>query len=280
MKLAIPFKIRCNLNDFADEFNIDYTPGDNSFEKLLDFSQTYKDKFVNIHFTDGIDVKEAKTLSKACSNVRFRLSKEDVVKTDRLAGEGIAFFFDKEITAYNKTSLDYYLSLGVCALYLSDDLWYSLPDVALVCHDKHVDIRLVANRIPSMNPERGMSPKDMILRPEDYELLDKYIDCIEFDCVQEDGKFNLAQLDVLKRVWFDRHNWHDDLCHINKDVKIPYPNDCMVPDMTAKKIKCGRKCSINKGCTHCDQYYDVALALKDKSWKLRGNPIPTIDISY
>lgn len=271
MRFSIPFKIYDPTNRDADEFDIDYDPEENSFDKLCDFMDEFPDKRINIRFPNGIDKKSAKSICRAANNgsVAFRLTKDDVPIAEYLRGIGAKFYFEHDVPAYNLVSLKYYLSLGVSDVYIVDDLWYNIESTREACSKAGVSIRLVGNRIPMMSPTRGTDPCSIIPRPNDYDLLDKYVDTIEFDCYTSSGGYNFVGAATLWKTWSKTKNWYGDLSEINEDLQMPVPNESLMPAFTRDKLRCGYKCATGGGCKKCQDLIDIAYSMDRKDWKFR-----------
>lgn len=270
MKLAIPFKLFYELNDVAEEFNIEYNPDTNDLDKLGDFLEEFADKRVNIHVVGGVTKKDAKAIRRHGTNVAFRLSKDDASQVEMLQDLGVRFFFDSNIPAYNKVSLSHYLAMGVSDVYLADDLVYTLKDTKEACDRHGTRIRMVLNRIPSMSPLKGSDPRSFVARPEDFSLLNEAIDVAEFDCWYDDGeKYNFSKLSVLHDVFFKKQCWHGDLGEVNHDLVMPMPNDALLPEFTKNKARCGLRCVGGGSCRKCSSLLDVAYAMDKKSWRIK-----------
>lgn len=270
VKLAVPFKRFNDVCDIADEFNIDFDPKQNSFEKLIDFIQEYSSKRINILYIGGIDMKTAKALSKIGDNVFFRLSASDTVAVQPLTESGCRFFFDSTMAVYNAPSLVSILDIGVTDVYIADDLWHRLKDTSSACKKHGVSIRAIANRIPSTCINRGKTPTDIILRPNDIDIIDGFVDTLEFDCFQNGGRnYDFAKMDVLYKTWFEKKNWNGDLREINDDLDFPLPNTTLFPQFTACKLNCDFRCAFGGKCNKCEQFRDLASFLSKKMLRIK-----------
>lgn len=270
INLAIPYHLNNEVNDAVKEFNIKYNKKDNDFETLMEFVQKYPDTRINIEFIGEISVSSIVTLMRLNPEIYVRLvqgtNNGQYIK--ELKEKECKFFYDSPFCVENYCELDAILELGVSDIYVSGDLCYNLEDVAEICHSKGVKLRTILNRIPNTAFNAALDPKSIIYRPQDFKLLSQYIDTFEFDC----GKpYDWAKFDVLYRAWFIRGHWHGSLHEINEDLKLEYPNDAVMPHFTDYKISCKRKCAqrLRNNCSKCQQFLDVAIALKKKNVKLK-----------
>lgn len=264
MRLSIPFKRFNDLNERTDEFDIDFNPKENGFEKLVDFIQEYEHKRVNVKYTGTLDIKTARALSKVGGNVYFRLAAHDISAIDVLKEGNCRYFFGNDVPAYNLTFLAGLAGLGVSDVYIKDDLWYNLPDAAKSCHDYGIAVRAVLNRIPSTAIGKGNDPRDMFLRPSDLPLLEGFVDTVEFDCKGNGTVYDFAKADVLYKTWFESGAWYGDLREINDDLKLYVPNTGVFPQLTSSKLTCGLACRRGLHCKKCEQFIEIAKSLSEK----------------
>lgn len=268
MKLAIPFKLYNEYNDIAKEFNINFDKNKNSLDKLFEFIEEFSDHRINISFPKGIDVSVAKTISKVGDNVYYRLKPQDALYVKELYDGNCKFFFDEHCPAYNYTTLDGYISLGVTDVYIADDLWYNLQEVSKLCKKNNVNIRLILNRIPSTSVDKGFNPRSPIFRPNDCDILNLYVDTCEFDC---GDPYDWHVFNVLYRSWFLTKDWYGNLIEINKDLTIGFPNMSIVNDFTNYKLKCGYRCFTRSSnvCNKCEQLFALGEEFANKGIRFK-----------
>lgn len=271
-KLCIPYKMSNdygeNLNSKAGSFDIVYNPETSTVEDFAAFVEKFPDKRIVVSFPDGFKVNIAKTLDAIGKDVAFRVKSEDIMSVQEATGNGLKVFFDADAPAYNWSTLESMLALGVSDVYISDDLCYQMDDVREKCRDSNVGIRIVLNRIPARYPGYSADPCAPVYRPEDAELVDKYYDWLEFDC----GKpVRYNELDVYTHVWFDKGKWNGDLGEINKDLSMPFPNKSLVPEFSFYKSNCNLRCkrSVMSKCRKCGQFLEIAQMLQDKGVALK-----------
>ena len=217
-KVAMPYKYRNDdYNDLASEFNIQYYKSKNKLEDLIEFVREYSDKTINVSFPEGIHMPTATSIAAVGDNVRFMLVAGDVMYAQKVRDAGLKFFFDSTIPASDYCTFSALLGMGVCALYVSNDLCYNIGDVHDICEGKGIQVRCVLNRIPSSAPGRQFDPKSFVYLPQDIDILAKYHDVFEFEC----GKpFDWARFDVLYRAFFEQKRWNGDISEINGDVRL------------------------------------------------------------
>ncbi len=265
-KLAIPFHLNYELNDRVSEFNVLFDCAFNRANKMLEFCEEYKDKTINIQFKN-FQMEIVSSICALKSNVKVRLMSDQIKYTEKLKEKEIPFFFDKDVAAYNITSLAFLINQGVTDVYIADDLWYNFDYINKYCADKNVRIRLVLNTIPATTPDRGINCKSPIFSPMDIEAL-QLVDIFEFDLGE---KPNWGLCNVLFRNWFERGYWNGQLNDINEDVKIDWPCASFMPELTYYKLNCGRACEqrVKNTCRKCQQFYKMACNLRDKGIKIK-----------
>lgn len=266
-QLAIPFHYpNDEANSVATEFNILFFQSRNRVEDLIEFVQEYKDKRINISFPEGIHMPTLKSIYAVSDNVYVRLKATDMMMLPEIQEKDFKFFFDATMSANNYTNLDAFIRLGISDIYFADDLAYNLPELSKYCHSKNVKLRLILNKIPATSFDKGINPRSPIFRPQDIDLINKYVDTYEFDCGEP---YDWAKFNVLYRTWFERKSWHGQLSEINDDIHMSFHNDTIYPNLTDYKITCGRKCNQRTGtyCKKCNQWLEIGEIFEDKRIK-------------
>lgn len=263
MELAIPFKLNNEpYNDIAAEFNISYNEEENSAEKLKEFVELYADKRINIE-TDCQDIEFLNMLNSINNNIALRLMHSDQLEfLSQLRENNIKFFFDRTfISATSIYSLQHILSLGVSDVYIADDLFYNLFFTRKVLDSYEAHLRFIPNVVATTVPISNFN-KAPWLPPDAFDLLEQYVDIIEFDC---GDPYDWHKFKVYYKAWMEDHFWRGDLREI-----LPLPD--FIPDTSLLgrdwllyKTQCGYKCANkNNPCNKCDQYINIALSLAGK----------------
>lgn len=269
-KVAMPYKYRNDdYNDLASEFNIQYYKSKNKLEDLIEFVREYSDKTINVSFPEGIHMPTATSIAAVGDNVRFMLGAGDVMYAQKVRDAGLKFFFDSTIPASDYCTFSALLGMGVCALYVSNDLCYNIGDVHDICEGKGVQVRCVLNRIPSSAPGRQFDPKSFVYLPQDIDILAKYHDVFEFEC----GKpFDWARFDVLYRTFFEQKRWNGDISEINGDVRFPLNDKALMPHWSLSKMNCERRCDsrMSNHCSHCTQFLKTQALLVEKGYGIKA----------
>lgn len=267
MRLAIPFKRHFELNDKADELNIYYDPKLQDFNDLLTFAQTYEDKTINIRYRNSLDTKTAISLSKICPNVRFVVTMSDINSLEKLRENNVKYYFSEDYPCRSFKDLQSYVcALGVCSVYVVDDLCYNLPSVRRFCKTHGVDVRIVLNKVP-ITVTSADDPTIMVWIPQDYHMMNQYFDVAEFDCGKDKG-YDFHKLKVLYRSWFERHDWAGDMREICKGIPYRYVARTILPGTNDSKIRCGLGCVRNGWkCTKCLQILELSDHLVEKKFQ-------------
>lgn len=266
-QLAVPYHYNNDdTNSMAAEFNILFFQSRNRVEDLIEFVQEYKEKRINIEFTEGVHIPTLNSICAVSDNIYVRLKASDLMILPEIQEKGFKFFFDASMSVNNYTNLDAFIRLGVSDIYFVDDLAYNLNAVSDYCHSKGVKLRLILNQIPATSFDKGINPRSPIFRPQDIDLINKYVDTYEFNC---GNPYDWAKFEVLYRAWFERKHWHGELSEINDDIHMSFHNDTIYPNLTEYKIVCGRKCNQRIGayCKKCNQWVDIGNIFKEKRIK-------------
>lgn len=258
MKLAVPFTLNFKYDKWVDEYNIRYTDT-SKVKNLKEFLDKYQNKRINILFGSTFEILDIIEEIKDYKNIVLvtprPLNKE---KYDYISKYGLSYYTLEP--AYNYYSLNYLLSLGVCDIYIADDLWHTLPRIKDIVDSFNCRIRMIGDQAGTYsecsNPYIAFIP-----RPEDFILLSNYVEVIEFTEEKQ------SDLNVLYHAWFENFKWIDNInqiCH-----KADIPNNHLVQDSyTYSKITCGARCLTNAAYSHCQKCFrevDFARALAEKN---------------
>lgn len=264
--VSVSFSLDNEWNDDSriKEFDITFKKT-SSLDNLLDFLEKYEDKRVNISFSEGINYSVLKSAVRLYDNIAVKLHASDIQECMKLKDINVKYYFDNSYPAVNLCSLDALIALGVSDVYLADDLCYNLERTYSYCRSKGVKTRMVLNRIPSTVPFKGDDPKSPIWMPRDIDTLSQYIDIFEFENDLDDMYF-----DVLFRTWFEDKAWNNNVREINLDLNLDIYDNTMLPIVSLKKIRCGRRCSQRAGneCDVCKEMSDISTILHDKGVRL------------
>ena len=159
----------------------------------------------------------------------------------------------------------------VTDIYIYDDLCYNIPNISKQCKQNNIDIRLILNTIPSTAPDAGDNLISPIFTPRDKDILNEYIDTIEFDCyIDEDRtQYNWNVFNVLYEVWFKDKDWYGDLRSLNKDLNFYLPVYSTLPTFSEKRISCGRRCAMANSCHRCKDIIEMAQELANNGYFIR-----------
>lgn len=261
MRIAAPFALdNASNNERIDEFNIVFKE-DSSMEKLTEFLELYQEKRINVYF-DGYKPTQYELKLLNASNDKFYIMlSPHSVDAEELQKLGVKFFSGKLINSW--TELVNWTGVGVSDVYPAGDLLYEMNTLREYCDTHNLGIRYTLNIIPFAMGE----PEDVFFRPQEFELLDKYFDTVEFVC---DGdsfdarRYNWNIFRVLYKAWFVKHKWIGDLAEINIDIDYSLPCEALPARFFEKKMNCGYGCKKGKHCNSCNLYYTMALNLRDK----------------
>ena len=265
MRVAAPFALdNAANNERIDEFNVIFKE-DNSIEKLCEFLELYQEKRVNVYFKDCKPTQyELKLLNASNDNFYVMLSPTSV-DAEELQNFGIKFFSGRLINSW--TELVNWTEIGVSDIYPAGDLLYDMDALRKYCDKHNLGIRYVLNIVPQATG----TPEDVFFRPQEFELLNKYFNTVEFICDGDpfDARhYNWNIFKVLYKVWFVKHKWIGDLAEINIDIDYPVPCEAFSARFFSKKLNCNYNCKKGKICNSCNLYYDMAIALKNKGLKI------------
>ena len=262
MKIALPWNSREERQQKADEYIITFVNKPNNFDNLMEFLSVHLDDKFNIIIDTSeysFDYARLKVLNAIHHNLYFVIPPREEIYT-KLKEYNIKYYFGPECAATNYRSLEQLVNLGVCAVYIADDLCYDLKQVRRACDHFGVELRWILNAIPSFLSTKGTDVRSPIMLPECVDELSKYVDTYEFS-----ENHSWARLDVLYKIWFKNKKWRENLKAIYPELEIDIWNQAMIPNYNIYKMNCRYRCAYGSACKKCNQFKEMADDLYKKN---------------
>lgn len=253
-----------------DEYNVYFDPEENDFNKLVNFCSK-QDKRINLFWDGDYDFDKLITLNKVTNELVIRVTSLNLLQLSQLMEEEFDFFLDYSIPIHDFTTLEWVYQIKPKEIYIADDLIYNLKDVAEMCHDKNIRLRMVLNRIPLTEQVGILSKTAPVFCPQDLSLLDLFIDTYEFDFALDGGhpfcEINLSEgwqekEKTYYRIWFVDRFWRGNIKYLNDDINYNYSCRHMSESLNEARIKCRHRCTYIKAeypCRMCERYIDKAM---------------------
>ena len=289
MKLAAPYPLKKSRQDIIDEYNIDFIIDKHKTDDLINWLRKpeIKEKRINLKMTAGekgitIPLETLSLLNDLHPNLYLRLQHEQAELIPNYQEAHLKYFFDYHFNTNSFCRLQEAIDQGVSDVYIIEDLCYRLPQVKNICDKYGVQIRLIANMIPSYTLGKGEDVTSPFYTPENMEQLELYYDVIEFELFNSWNRF-----DTLYKVWFIDKEWRDDLKFINFELAINIPGGSFPRELCEYKMKCGHRCvERQSSCRKCQQYIELAQSMhrknieytKEKKWVETNYDEPIKDI--
>lgn len=281
MKFAAPYQNTDNLipRDNIHEFNIKFIKTSKQ-DSLEEFINLYPNRRINIEFEeDDYDINKIIELCQKYDTLYIRLKPKDLKYIQLLDDEAVHYFFDSTVRIYSYGTLEWAFMYHPTDIYISDDLTYNMDEVFNQCQLHDINLRIVLNRIPSLNTVVLACPSAQIYRPQDFDFLDHYYAVGEFD-FGEDKPYDWVKAEVLYRRWFVDHYWDDTLNYMNFDIHTPYPSVLIPSELVHMRANCKHRCtmSVNNSCSKCARllymsFSNAGIVLKSG----REYKIPTLE---
>lgn len=186
---------------------------------------------------------------------------EEIKISKDAAAAAIPYFFQKPIT--NWDDLYHYLSLSPIAMYIAEDLGFSLPDVSAILHKSNIQIRVY----PNVAQSSWLNISDIhkfFIRPEDIDIYEQYVDIFEFWPFH-----NGESLDTLYKIYAIDKQWNNDLKPLIVGLTISIENECIPPKWAQQRLSCNRRCIKNKHCNYCNNALVAAKLLKYRNLRFK-----------
>lgn len=280
MKFAAPYQNTDNLisRDDIDEFNLIFTET-SEYDNLKNFINIYPDKRINLELPENnCDINKIIELCQEYETLYLRLQPKDLKYLQLIDDEAINYFFDSTIRVYSYGTLEWVFMYNPTDIYISDDLTYNMEEVYAQCQSHNINLRIVLNRISSLNTAVLACPSAQIYRPQDFDFLDRYYDVGEFDFGEE--PYDWVKAEVLYRRWFIDHYWDDTLNYMNFDIHAPYPSVLIPSELVHLRANCKHRCtmSVNNSCNKCARLLKMSFVNSDFSLRTgKEYKIPTLE---
>ena len=145
----------------------------------------------------------------------------------------------------------------VSDVYVMNELGFYLSDIAPVCKDKNVKIRVIPNFAQSSSDLAGDSFTKFFIRPDDLDLYEDYIDVIEFYTPED----RLDIQNVLHDVYREG-KWLGNLGQIIFGLDN-INNSAIMPLFGETRLKCKKRCAFQK-CDICKTIKSISQELDKK----------------
>ena len=255
MKFATAYQIGIESSSCypgINEFNIKFTDH-SSFQELRKFVKSHLSYRINIEFInkDNYNTEDIIDFCDDFENVFLRIHPWELSYLPEYDEKNVNYFFDNSMPIYSYSLLEFALNCKTKGIYITDDLTYNLPEVHQQCQEKGIELRVILNKLPITNFLASICPTVQVYKPQDYSFLDQYYSVGEFDYDED-----LTKLEVLYEHWFVTHEWESDLEFMNHDLKLPYPTESMVPELTKIRSKCQHRCTMRSEntCSKCKRF--------------------------
>ena len=263
MKYCVNYYKDFRYNDIIDEIVISYATYRDSLVDRLQEQNWKEEQRIIIDLQLGGDINSIPILKmcmKIHSNFAVRL---DIIQEDlipELKDAGIPFFF----TNYTDTPDEIYgmIHRGVCDVYVTESLGFSLEKISPYCKEKGVNVRIIPNIAQYKRHFRKdiPDPYKFFVRPEDVKLYDKYADV--FEIIAEDSR-----LSIIYEIYRNEH-WDGDLKQLIAGFDESFYNKGIVDYFGKERLICNQRCMQEK-CTLCKQIKDLADRFKDNKLEIK-----------
>lgn len=262
-------------DEYINEYNIMFDPLKNDY-KILEQKMSTFNKRVNLWYIGEINIDEVIILNKLNQELYLRVSAEHIHQIQDLKNNNIKFFLDLSIPIYSYSMLYWAINeIQPAEIYIADDLCYNLEEVYKICKKNSIKLRIVLNRIPTINILTGLSETAPIFRPEDLDLLSLYFSTAEFDLSfgedpRNEYECNWDAAETMYRRWFIQKHWPEDLNIMNPDILIDFPNSSIPIELNEHKIRCRHKCTSSSigVCGKCGRYMEVGRLINEYGYKI------------
>lgn len=265
MKYCISYNREFKFLDDIQELEIEYDRKDTTLPAFL---EKYADKTIIIsistptavaEFIEHNDMKLLEALFNKYHNIKLRFNLQEKELLNIAKASSIPYFF------YNFVD-DWDTFVGILALrpsdiYITNEMGFSLKQIAEIAHAQHTAIRVFPNVAQSSWKETP-ALKKFFIRPEDIDIYAQYVDVCEFF-----GKRD--KLNIYYDVYANDKEWFGDLKELIVDLDISLDSRRVVPAFARYRSKCRKRCQQGRPCAICDRIADLADTLENQDLLLR-----------
>ena len=206
---------------------------------------------------DSLPVIKMTTKMHSDIAVLLNLGQTDFAQV--LLSEGIAFFYDKIAETWDE--LVSLVRAGVSDIYIGSELGFEIKDVASVCHNRNIKIRVFANVAQTSAPLKNMDTiTAFFIRPEDLILYEPHIDVVEFF-----GPIDRQR--VLHEI-YTNGKWLGNLSEIIIGLDVDVKSSSIAPRFAEARLNCKKRCNQEK-CTLCNNVQTFAQMLDENGLSLK-----------
>lgn len=237
----------------VDELKIYYHLG-KSHLSLISFLQAKPDQKIVLYTkTDDQEIQDVLTQCTEYNNLILCLEDDGLDLVPLLKELNIPFFFAKPA----QTIGDIYAQskYGVSEVIIGCDLGFQLDKVKAIAALLNVKIRARYYTIDILDENRPYL--DFLIRPEDVQLYEQYIDTIELPSIEP-----WSYVDGIFKA-YKQHAWNGTLQEFFPLSTIKINNKYLAPYWGSKRVSCGRKCLYSDKCSICETLTQLENTLKN-----------------
>lgn len=270
MKYCVNYYRRFRYKNQIDEIILRYKDRQIG---LIDFLKKKAQPHQRIIISPEYDVSISKNLDiieaakKIHKNIAVLLPYEQKDVAIDLSEMNVDFFFKEFVSGWD--TLMSFVNYGVSDIYIVNELGFELKEVAKVCHNKNVKVRVFPNVAQYGNKIKNLNNfNSFFIRPEDIALYEPYVDVCEF--------FGpLDRYSVLYDI-YTKGTWIGDLKDLIIGLDFSIANNTIMPLFGERRLNCGKKCYQGK-CIICEKITSVAQQLEEANLVVRKSKEKKID---
>ena len=244
MKYCLNCRVSHEYLQKADELFVEYRDID-YIDTLI---REYPGKPIILDLPWDVSEETWKTIRNLyyLSNRKLILRISDLHATlDKIQSLGIEFFFAFALNSFY--DIKYVLDLGASYVYVEPPVFFDMENL------KRLGAKIRA--VPQVSSastwgfSRPQNPCGPWIRPEDVDMYEDYIYCLEFNTHRE---MLPSQEEAYYRVYHDEGKWSGDLWDLVKDLGIHADNSLIDDKHITIRLNCKQRCQVNSSCHACE----------------------------
>ena len=234
----------------ADEIKFEYRDR----KVLMDYIEEYYDKTIILEIPKEVEEEIDWALLGAYSEkVNFYVCLYDLKYIQKCKEYNVKWYWAYPITTFYE--LQGIVAAGADYLFLGAPLCFSLDKVQRITM---TPVRLCPNLAYDAYIPRKDGIRGQWIRPEDIELYEPYVHCMEFvsDALSKEA--------TLLHVYKDNGEWPGNLNLLITNLNYDVDNRAIPEEVGEARITCGQRCMAGGQCRLCETGMKFATTLRKK----------------
>lgn len=264
MKYCMRYNNRSRYLNTFDEVILKY---EHKTSVIIEHVQNYKQEqrvILNLQDFEG-DILDCKDILLAAAGHHPQIAIMGTrVQTAAMKEMGLPWFYGEVVDSWDK--LNGFIKQGVSDVIIGNEFAFNMANIALVCKEANVKVRVYPNVAQSNCAFVEDTMKQFYIRPEDVSFYKEYVDVMEFYGPAE-------KQDVLYDI-YTKGRWLGNLKDLILGLKEDINNTVIAGCFGVLRINCSKRCSYSPVCDVCNRFISINNTIQEaENGKLETNEV-------